>query len=142
MECDRILAPTDGSDPSARGLERAIDLAEDFGATVDALYVVDEGDRPGDWDIVVERQETAGEAALDDAESRGAAAGVDVEKHLRRGRPAEAILAFVDEHGINLIVMGTHGRSGFDRIRHAGSTTERVLREATIPVVAVPPGLR
>ncbi|WP_084260774.1 universal stress protein [Natronomonas moolapensis] len=35
--------------------------------------------------------------------------------------------------------MGTHGRSGFDRIRHAGSTTERVLRPAAVPVLAVPP---
>jgi nucleotide-binding universal stress UspA family protein len=139
MDCDRIVAPTDGSPPSNWGVDRAIDLAAGFGATVHALYVVDQGGRPGNWDIVVERQEAAGEAALDDTESRGAAAGVTVEKHLRRGHPAEEILAFVDEADIELIVMGTHGRSGIDRLRHAGSTTERVIRGATIPVLAVPP---
>jgi nucleotide-binding universal stress UspA family protein len=139
MQYDRIVAPTDGSDPSTRGVDRAIELAERFGATVHALYVVDQGARPADWDIAVERQEAAGEAALDDAGDRGAEAGVTVEKHLRRGRPAEEILAFVDERGIDLIVMGTHGRSGISRLRHAGSTTERVLRGATIPVFAVPP---
>jgi len=140
MRYDRILAPIDGSDPSNRGVDRAIELAARFGATVHALYVVDRGNRPGDWDIAVERQESAGEAALDAAGECGAAAGVEVEKHLRRGHPAEEILAFVDGADIELIVMGTHGRSGIDRLRHAGSTTERVLRGATIPVLAVPPG--
>lgn len=139
MECDRIVAPTDGSPPSRWGVERAIDLADQLDATVHALYVVDQSRRPGGWDIVVERQEAAGETALDDAESRGAAAGVDVEKHLRRGHPANEILAFVDEADIELIVMGTHGRNGINRLKHAGSTTERVLRGATIPVLAVPP---
>lgn len=126
-------------DPSNRGVDRALEVAAEFEAGVHALYVVDEGDRPADWDVVVERQEAEGEAALDEAESRGAAAGVDVEKHLRRGRPAGEILSFADEYGIDVIVMGTHGRSGLDRLRHAGSTTERVLRGATIPVFAVPP---
>jgi nucleotide-binding universal stress UspA family protein len=63
-----------------------------------------------------------------------------VAKHLRRGHPDEEILDFVADEGIDLIVMGTAGRSGFDRIRHAGSTTERVIRGATVSVLAVPPG--
>jgi len=140
MEYERILAPTDGSAPSNRGVDRAIELADRFGSTVHVLYVVDRGSRPGDWDIVVERQEARGEAALDDAGERADAAGVELEKHLRRGTPDEEILAFVEEADVELIVMGTHGRSGIDRIRHAGSTTERVIRGATIPVFAVPPG--
>jgi len=139
MKCDRIVAPTDGSPPSERGVDRAIDLAGQLDATVHTLYVVNQSHRPGDWDIVVERQETAGETALENAESRSAAAGVDVEKHLRRGHPADEILAFVDETDIELIVMGTHGRNGINRLKHAGSTTERVLRGATVPVLAVPP---
>jgi nucleotide-binding universal stress UspA family protein len=139
MEYDRLLAPTDGSEPSDRGVDRAIELADRFEATLHALYVIDQGGRPADWDIAVERQEATGEAALDSAGERGAAAGVEVEKHLRRGTPAEEILACVDEADIDLIVMGTHGWSGIDRLRHAGSTTERVIRGATIPVFAVPP---
>ena len=139
MPHDRILAPTDGSDPSNRGVDRAIELADRFGATVHALYVVDQSSRVGDWDVVVERQEAAGEAALDDAADRGEASGVEVERHLRRGTPAAEILASVEGFDIDLIVMGTHGRSGIDRIRHAGSTTERVLRGASVPVFAVPP---
>jgi len=139
MPHDRILAPTDGSDPSNRGVDRAIELADRFGATVHALYVVDQSSRVGDWDVVVERQEAAGEAALDDAADRGEAIGVEVERHLRRGTPAAEILASVEGFDIDLIVMGTHGRSGIDRIRHAGSTTERVLRGASVPVFAVPP---
>jgi len=140
MSYRRILAPTDGSDPSNRGVDRAIELAEQFDATVHALYVVDQASRAGDWDIVVERQEAEGESALTAAGDRADAAGVDVERHLRRGAPADEILDLVAEADIDLIVMGTHGRSGIDRIRHAGSTTERVIRGAAIPVVAVPPG--
>jgi nucleotide-binding universal stress UspA family protein len=139
MAYDRILTPTDGSDPSTRGVDRAIELADRFGATVHALYVVDQSNRAGDWDVVVERQETAGEAALDDAAERGEASGVEIERHLRRGVPAAEILGFVEGVDVDLIVMGTHGRSGIDRIRHAGSTTERVIRGASVPVFAVPP---
>ena len=139
MSYDVLVAPTDGSDPAEAGIERAVGLARELGSTVHALFVVDEGDRPGDWDVVVERQEAAGEAALDSAFGIGADAGVAVERHLRRGRPAEAIVAFAAECDADAVVMGTHGRSGFDRIRHAGSTTERVLRSASVPVLAVPP---
>ena len=140
MPYDRILTPTDGSDPSNRGVDRAVEMADRFDATVHAVYVVDRADRAGDWDIVVERQEAEGEAALDAAAERADAAGVALERHLRRGTPAEEILESVAAADSDLIVMGTHGRSGIDRIRHAGSTTERVIRGASIPVLAVPPG--
>ena len=70
----------------------------------------------------------------------GQRSSVALEWHLRRGTPAEEILESVAAADIDLIVMGTHGRSGIDRIRHAGSTTERVIRGASIPVLAVPPG--
>ena len=139
MTYERILVPTDGSDCADGGVDRAIELAAAFDAAVHALYVVDEA-RAGDWDVVVERQERAGETALDDAGRAGAEAEVDVSKHLRRGHPDEEILDFVADEGSDLIVMGTAGRSGFDRIRHAGSTTERVIRGATVSVLAVPPG--
>ena len=140
MAYDRIVVATEGSACANRGVERAVELAAESGATLHAFYVVDQGiGRAGDWDIVVERQEAEGETALDAAGDMGAAAGVEVEKHLRRGNPAEQIVAFAEGIDADLIVMGTCGRSGFDRLRHAGSTTERVLRLTTVPVFAVPP---
>ncbi|MEF8780498.1 MAG: universal stress protein [Haloferacaceae archaeon] len=140
MEADSILAPTEGSPCANTGIERAIDVAADSGATLHALYVVDQGlGRPGDWDIVVERQEAEGEEALDAAGDLGERAGVEVEKHLRRGNPAQEIVGFAEGNGVDVIVMGTCGRSGFDRIKTAGSTTERVIRASTVPVLAVPP---
>ncbi|AUX10615.1 universal stress protein UspA [Halalkaliarchaeum desulfuricum] len=140
MAYDRIVVATEGSPCANRGVERAIDLAAESGATVHAVYVVDQGiGRPGDWDIVVERQEAEGEDALDTVGDMGAEAGVEVEKHLRRGQPAEQIVGFTEGIDADLIVMGTCGRSGFDRFRHAGSTTERVLRRSSVPVLAVPP---
>ena len=141
MAYDRIVVATEGSPCASRGVERAIELATESGATVHAFYVVDQGiGRPGDWDIVVERQEAEGEAALDAVGDMGEQAGVEVEKHLQRGQPAEQIVGFAEGIDADLIVMGTCGRSGFDRFRHAGSTTERVLRRSSIPVLAVPPG--
>jgi nucleotide-binding universal stress UspA family protein len=109
---DVVVAPTDGSNPAEAGPERAVELARALDAN---------RSRP------VRRRRI------------GADAGVAVERHLRRGRPAEAIVAFAAECDADLVVMGTQGRSGFDRIRHAGSTTERVLRSASVPVLAVPP---
>lgn len=53
-----------------------------------------------------------------------------------RGQTAPAILEYADEHDINLIVLGTHGRTGLDRLV-IGSIAERVVRESPVPVVTV-----
>lgn len=140
MDYDTLLLATDGSDCSAAAMERAVDLAARFDATLHALYVVDSSiAHLSSWDMVVEEQEAEGEAALDTVGEFGTERGVTVEKHLRRGVPEDEIIDFVGDNGVDAIVMGTCGRSGFERLAHAGSTTERVLRESPVPVVAVPP---
>ncbi|MEZ5294616.1 MAG: universal stress protein [Vicinamibacterales bacterium] len=65
-------------------------------------------------------------------------AGLDVGFEVRDGAPAAAIAAFARQDGATLIVMGTHGRSGFDRLI-GGSITEKVLRRAPCPVLTIPP---
>jgi nucleotide-binding universal stress UspA family protein len=52
------------------------------------------------------------------------------------GNPSEEILAYATEHGIDLITMGTHGRSGLDRVV-MGSVAERVVRRSSVPVLTV-----
>lgn len=131
----RILVPTDGSEPSERAAEHALDLATQFDATVDALFVVE--DAAGHWDVVVEQEEAAGERALDAVASMGASRGVTVERHLRRGKPAEEIVDAAAAYGSDLVVMGTQGRTGFSRIASAGSTTERVVRLTTVPTLVI-----
>ncbi|KPN31496.1 universal stress protein [Halolamina pelagica] len=133
----RILVPVDGSDHSERAAEHALDLAEQFGAAVDALFVVEEAGPSGHWDFEVEKQEAAGERALDAVAAMADERGVAVERHLRRGTPAEEIVDAAADYGVGLIVMGTQGRTGFSRIATAGSTTERVVRLTAIPTLVV-----
>lgn len=133
----RILVPTDGSDHSECAAEHAMDLAAQFDATVDALFVVEEAGPKGHWDFPIEKQESLGEQALDSVAALGEARGVRVERHLRRGKPAAEIVDAAADYGADLIVMGTQGRTGFSRIASAGSTTERVVRLTEVPTLVV-----
>lgn len=134
---ERILVPIDGSDYSDRAADHAMELAAQFGATVDSLYVVEAAGPNGHWDLAVEKQEAAGEQALDSVAAMGDERGVQVERHLRRGKPAAEIVDAAADYGVDLIVMGTQGRTGFSRIASAGSTTERVVRLTEIPALVV-----
>ena len=133
---DEILCATDGSPGSGAAVEHAGRIAELAGARIHALFVVDETIAGADrWDVVVEREEERGERALDAVAAAGAERGVPVERHLRRGRPHEAILDAADDYGADLIVMGTHGRTGVGRFIAAGSVAERVVRHSEAPVL-------
>ncbi|MEF8851241.1 MAG: universal stress protein [Haloarculaceae archaeon] len=135
---ERILVPTDGSEPSETAVEHAVDIATQYGATVDALFVVDQRyPAASHWDMYVEEQEETGEAALDAAVATGEVAGVTVERHLRRGNPHEEILDAAEDYRSDLIVVGTHGRTGLDRFASTGSVTERVVRITAVPTLVV-----
>ena len=136
---DRLLLPTDGSDGTDAAVRQALALASRFGATVDVLAVVDETfPAATEYDLVVEELESAAEDALTAVTDACEREGVAAEPHLRRGVPHEEILAAADAYGTDLVVMGTHGRTGLDRLRHLGSVTERVLRHSTVPVLVTP----
>lgn len=137
---DRILVPTDGSDGTGRVVDRASGLARMFHAAIDALYVVDT--RPYDGvDLGAEEDlelsaMAAGRQAVSAVGDRAADAGLDVTETIRTGIPDAEIVTYAVETGTDLVVMGTHGRTGIERAA-LGSTAERVLREADIPVVTV-----
>ncbi|MFC6988520.1 universal stress protein [Haloplanus sp. GCM10025708] len=137
---ETILVPTDGSEGVAETVRHAVELAKTHGATVHALYVVDRrfelaaGD---DRDELVEQLTARGEDALADVESTAREAGIDVVTAIEEGVPYKAILGYAEDHDVDIITMGTHGRTGRDRLAHLGSVTERVVQNATVPVFVV-----
>ena len=118
-----ILLATDFSDEAEGALPRAVDHARRFGARLHVLHVYSS--------VAVEITQLLAHAAK--------AAGPDVPVIVAStgGDPAAEILRYAQHHSIDLIVMGTHGRSGFSR-RLLGSVADRVLRGAACPVLIVP----
>jgi nucleotide-binding universal stress UspA family protein len=136
---DAILVPTDGSPAAERAVDHALELASTFDATVHALYVVDAAlysSLEAGIDSVVEALENEGEAAVGAVKERCEAAGVDAETAVLVGTVHRSIRDYVDEHGIDLVVMGTHGRQGIERFL-LGSVTERTVRLSDVPVLTV-----
>ncbi|USZ67155.1 universal stress protein [Halorussus salilacus] len=137
---DRILVPTDGTEQAAV-TTHALNVAELCDATVHALYVVDQkalNYQPSE----AGREETRrtrleeGEEATDRIAERGADRGVEVATAIEEGTPAEVVVDYAEENDAEMIVMGTHGRSGVDRYV-LGSVTEQVVRTSEVPVLTV-----
>lgn len=135
---DRILLPTDGSTGTAHVALQAIDLANQYGATIHALHVIDTDMRSVLTEVGsgFDTLEQRGENAVGTVERLGQSHGIEVETEIRNGDPAETILAVADERDVDLIVCGTHGRSGVRR-QLLGSVAERVVRHASQPVLTV-----
>lgn len=137
MSYETILIPTDGSEAVDGAVDRALELAETYGATVHALYVVrpvytvEEG-----AERVYAALEEAGEHATAEVAERAADAGIEATTAIRHGPPHREILAYADGHDVDLIAMGTHGRTGLGRYL-LGSVTEKVVRLADVPVLTV-----
>ncbi|WP_336003033.1 universal stress protein [Halorientalis halophila] len=145
---DTILVPTDGSDVAEAAVDTAIDLASKYDATLHALYVVDmdavnlglgteqvDRIRQGRFGEMEELEARANEATGYVAE-RAAEHGLDVVEEVLPGRPHSLIGDYAEDHDIDLIVMGSHGRAGVTRAL-LGSVTERVLRSTHRPVLVV-----
>lgn len=135
---DRILLPTDGSRGNSPAVKQAIGLAAETGAELHVLFVVEDLPyAPEMMDGQLEaRLREIGEDAIEDIRARADEAGVTIETAIEDGIPNRTIIEYADENGIDLIVMGTHGRSGLDRYL-LGSVTERVVRTAKKPVLTV-----
>ena len=135
---ERILVPIDGSETAAAAADHAIELARAFDAEIHPVYVVETNVGPTTGLVdVLEALEEAGEEAVEAVRERAAEAGIDrVDGGVLRGTPHRAILDYADAHDVDLIVMGTHGRTGLDRYL-LGSIAERVVRLADVPVLTV-----
>jgi nucleotide-binding universal stress UspA family protein len=140
---NRVLCPLDFSEPSRHGVEQAVAIAGWYEARLIALHVyspifmpVPGLPAPADRVPWSELQRVRDETALFVRAAPAAGVGLDIVVDV--GQPAARILEHASTSKADLIVMGTHGTSGFEHLV-LGSVTERVLRKATCPVLTVPP---
>jgi nucleotide-binding universal stress UspA family protein len=137
---DRILFPTDGSDPATETLAYALQIASAHDATVHVLNVADTG-RDSVTAIrgeVVDVLEEEGQQIVEAAAREANDAGVTAVTEVLQGDPHRTIVDYAERAAVDCIVMATHGRRGLHRFL-LGSVTERVINTATVPVVAVDP---
>ncbi|MDQ2052432.1 universal stress protein [Natronolimnohabitans sp. A-GB9] len=137
-EFESILVATDGSDAANAALERALDLAERTGATVDVLSVVDTSSNPMRFGVtdVAELHRTT-ETLVDEIVATVAGREVEIHGAIRRGRPVDVILAYASENELDVIVVGRTGRGSVTEAL-LGSTADRLIRQASVPVIVVP----
>ena len=142
-EFERILVPTDGSHSAATALEHAIDLAVETGARLHLVHVSDEETVDGVETFDVAETTADGEVdevglePVDDALERIRRSDLEaVDVSIPSGRVDQRILASAATHDADCIVMGTHGETGLRRYL-LGSTTERVVRFAGVPVIGI-----
>lgn len=132
----KILAPTDFSELSARGVRYACQLAKDVGAEVIIFNVV----LLDETNVVDKREVERHKKRLDEfiAEKIAAyGAGLTIRQVVNAGQAYGAIIDCAENESIDLIVMSSHGRSGLSRML-IGSVTDKTLRGASCPVLVVP----
>jgi nucleotide-binding universal stress UspA family protein len=138
--CRNIVIATDGSENTQRAISYGIQIAKLSGATVYALYVVDTPSTISDWtagkETIYEIMRNDGEKAVSRVKKIGEAAGVEVEEVVLDGYPSNEIIDFAENNNIDLIVMGTLGKTGLEKFL-IGSVAEKVVRDSKVPVMVV-----
>jgi universal stress protein A len=146
MSFQSILVPVDYSEPSRRALELALSLARGVRVTVVHVwdrpaYVGEEVVAHADGSRRSLSELIRSNAERDMTEFLGQVsvpAGTTLEHHLISGDPVSAIIAEANKPGYDVLVVGTHGRTGVTKLL-LGSVTERLIRLSPIPVLTVPP---
>lgn len=139
----KIMIATDGSEPVRRAVETAIEIAKISGAKLYAVYVIAYGGLlipyPNDlgWEkAALEYFRTEGKEATAYVENSAKAENVEVESLILEGSPVNEIVDFAEKNDIDLIVMGTLGRTGIQRFL-LGSVAENVVRHSKKAVLVV-----
>ena len=137
---ENVLVPTDGSEPAENAARQAYEIADRFDATLHSLFVINVDENTPlnlSAEPVVEGLREEGERLTTEV-AEGAPESVETVTAVEQGNPDEQILEYADREGIDVIVMGTHGRRGLDRFL-IGSVTEKVIRQAECSVLVTQP---
>lgn len=139
---DKIAVPIDGSHCADQALNLAIELARTRGGelaiccVVDPIVVVGSAPPSPAIEVLLQDRKSEAQRLVAAACERAQRSGVKASGEMRVGVPYEEIVRFAADAAAHAIVIGTHGRSGVKRLL-MGSVAESVLREATVPVIAV-----
>jgi nucleotide-binding universal stress UspA family protein len=143
MEIKSILFPTDFSEGSSQALQYAVDMAKRYGAKLYLLHVIYDIAKAAGWyvphismDQMYKDIEQGAKKELERFGIEEVGGFKDSERNIVTGVPHEEIINFANKNKIDLIVIGTHGRKGIDRIIF-GSTAAQVVRFAPCPVLTV-----
>jgi nucleotide-binding universal stress UspA family protein len=144
MQIKQILVPTDFSENAGLAVSYAVELAKQSSAKLHLLHIpvvptyllMDLSYNPGPE--AVTRILNDSQEALDEQAKGIAAAGVEYLAAIREGTVHEVIRDYAKEHDVDLVVIGTHGRTGISKLMY-GSVTERVLKTVHTPIVVIPP---
>ncbi|MFY1110942.1 MAG: universal stress protein [Methanosarcinaceae archaeon] len=138
----KILIATDGSVGAKKAADTGIEIARMSGAKVHTAYVIDISSYssvPKDprWEEAMYAQfRELGKEATSYVEEKAKEAGIEVEAVLLEGHPAEEIVNFAERNEVDLVVMGSLGKSGIERFL-IGSVSEKVVRISKVPVLVV-----
>jgi len=143
MEIKSILFPTDFSEGASQALQYAVDMSKRYGAKLYLVHIIYDVVKATGWYIphvsTDQMYKDIEEGAKKELERFGIEelSGVkDLERSVRLGVPHEEIINFAKKNKIDIIIMGTHGRKGIDRMLF-GSTASQVVRYAPCPVLTV-----
>lgn len=135
-----ILCPVDFSDASKNAYRYACEFAKSMGSKVILLNVIEPRPIAAEMSLnYIPLEEDLAAAAREDfipMVKEAETAGIDVSADVTIGLPAESILQHVAELDVNLLIMGSHGKTGLSRLL-MGSVAEAVIRKAAVPVLIV-----
>jgi nucleotide-binding universal stress UspA family protein len=134
---DRILVATDGSKYSQTAIDKAIDFAVSYGGKLTVVSVVDVpaelfGEAPNLVDELVRKAK----GYVDKVKQTAEASGIEARTYVREGESYQTIIKFAGDENADMIVMGSHGKTGLKRLL-MGSVTEKVIGNSPCPVLVV-----
>jgi len=147
VDYKKIMIATDGSDCSRLATDKGIELARLSGGTVYAVHVIStaylflmDGDyfmgmNPY-WESIHEALKNQGQQALDYITGLGEVKGINVESILLEGNPSEELIKYADQENMDIVIMGTLGKTGLNRML-MGSVAGNLVRHSRVPVMVV-----
>lgn len=146
LNIKNILYPTDFSDNARNALPFALELAKKTGSKVHIMHSIEE---PYDFAPMVEdikknvtrKVKKLFEEMVEEINGKKENEGIKIRTHIVEGRTVHSLLSVVEEYKVDLVIMGTQGRSALEQL-FFGSTTSEVIQQARIPVLTIPEDVR